>query len=443
MAQQRPLGKVRVLLVPDYRQWILGRTAQAIADANPWIEATILTEEGLADLIRLHVPLADRVDLVHFLWEPPYNRFSSLFRERVPCVSSVHHVDLWETTAPSLSADAIMYVSDQWRDEMVARGVPVQKLWPLPNGVDTDLFRPARTSERMRCRRRLGLAEDALAVGFVGKRSSDVAGRKGIQIFVRAIRELRQRVPKVVPVIVGPGWDDVVADLRREGARPIAPGFIASARSFAEVYRCLDLYWVTSRVEGGPVPLLEAMATGVCCISTPVGAARDVIRDGENALFVPFDDPTALVASSAQLLRDPERRSRIGEAARRTIVAGYRIEQTARGAGALYAAALRSFSERTGRPVPQDASVAQPPALRVRTRREGYLAAVPPELRSRVRMNETLYWMRHLVSHGAYQTALAFGLRACLHKPLNRAAWKMVVQVALETTRPAAIGQDV
>ena len=57
------------------------------------------------------------------------------------------------------------------------------------------------------------------------------------------------------------------------------------------MYQALDFYWVTARVEGGPVTLLEAMSAEVCCLTTAVGLAREIVNDGENAVLLPFNDP--------------------------------------------------------------------------------------------------------------------------------------------------------
>ena len=86
------------------------------------------------------------------------------------------------------------------------------------------------------------------------------------------------------------------------------------------MYQALDTYWVTSRIEGGPVPLLEAMACGACCVSTPVGVVPETLVDGDNGFIVGFDDVDAFVVRTKRLVTDPEFRRRMSDAGRRTIV---------------------------------------------------------------------------------------------------------------------------
>jgi glycosyltransferase involved in cell wall biosynthesis len=70
--------------------------------------------------------------------------------------------------------------------------------------------------------------------------------------------------------------------------------------------------------EGFGLVFLEAMASGLAVIATPVGGAVDVIKDGHNGLIVSEGDPVALATAIASLWVSPERRSKIGAAARET-----------------------------------------------------------------------------------------------------------------------------
>jgi glycosyltransferase involved in cell wall biosynthesis len=85
------------------------------------------------------------------------------------------------------------------------------------------------------------------------------------------------------------------------------------------LYHALDFYWVTSRIEGGPVPLLEAMSSEVCCLSTNVGLAREVVEHDVNALLLSMNDAGAFAEATLALWNDPERRAILGRAARETM----------------------------------------------------------------------------------------------------------------------------
>ncbi len=412
--------RLRVLLVPDFTQWILGTMAKAIADFNPWIQATVCSEGVLRDQLP-HLPsIQERIDLVHFLREEPFNKAGHLFFDRLPCVTSVHHIDTWDVTGPATAADAILYVSNQWRDELVKQGVPPDRLSYLPNGIYAEHFKPADSAEKRRLQSKLGIASGSLVVGFIAKRSSNTADRKGSDIFSQAIKALHKHVPEVVPLIVGPGWQDFVRELRQDGIQAVWLPFVADFREFARAYQCMDLYWVTSRLEGGPVPLIEAMGSGVCCVSTPVGMARDIIKDGENACLSPIGDADQLVARSLALIRDVPARRRMAQAARQTILDGFQWSQTAQRAGSLYALALRRFAQRTNTPVRQDLiDVIESPHAPVTDTPKLHLSAIPAPYRAKIRAVEQVHWMHHLAGMGQIGPALRYGFKACLTPPIT------------------------
>lgn len=412
--------RLRVLLVPDAAQWIQGAKARAIADANPWIEPTIISEGVIRRLFPEGRGLLGHIDLVHFLWQSSYGRIGRAFVDRAPCACAIAHVEDWERSRVAAEADAVMYLASEWRDDMIRRGVPADRLHHLPNGADTNLFRPASPGRGRALRKAMGLSADAFVVGFAAKRSSDVGGRKGVDVFSRSIRALHARLPAAVPLIVGPGWTDLVRRFRRDGIRTVWRPFIPDRRRLARAYQCMDVFWITSRCEGGPATLLEAMAGGVCCVTTPVGMARDLVRDGENAILVPRDDAEAFVRKTADLAAAPARRRCIGRCARRTIRDGYQWRQTARAAAGLYTGAIRRFSDRTGRPMRDDLLAAIDPDAE--PRREGereYLSAVPSALRRRVRAAEAERWMRHIASLGDWRAVV----RCAAREPWNADGW--------------------
>ena len=79
-----------------------------------------------------------------------------------------------------------------------------------------------------------------------------------------------------------------------------------------------DLFVFPSLSEGFSFALLEAMAAGLPIVTTPAGAAVDMLSHGHNAMVVPFSDTTALVTAVRQALGDPGLRERLGRAARTT-----------------------------------------------------------------------------------------------------------------------------
>ena len=84
-------------------------------------------------------------------------------------------------------------------------------------------------------------------------------------------------------MIVGPGWQELTSGLNSADVNCVWIPFVAELKGLSELYQAVDFYWVTARVEGGSVTPLEAVRTEVCCLTTAVGIAREIVSDGENA----------------------------------------------------------------------------------------------------------------------------------------------------------------
>ncbi|MEO8070990.1 MAG: glycosyltransferase, partial [Acidobacteriota bacterium] len=85
------------------------------------------------------------------------------------------------------------------------------------------------------------------------------------------------------------------------------------------IYGATDVFMLTSRNEGTPVALIEAMASGVASVSTDVGGVRDVIADTSLGALVPFGDPEALAAAVASYIGSPALHDLTGASAREAV----------------------------------------------------------------------------------------------------------------------------
>lgn len=89
--------------------------------------------------------------------------------------------------------------------------------------------------------------------------------------------------------------------------------FLGRRNDVAEILACCDLFVLPSWAEGLPNSVLEAMAAGVPVVATRVGGIPEIIEDGVGGLLVPAQDPRALAAAIAEILRDPERGRRFAQ----------------------------------------------------------------------------------------------------------------------------------
>jgi glycosyltransferase involved in cell wall biosynthesis len=149
-------------------------------------------------------------------------------------------------------------------------------------------------------------------------------GRPGHRKRVRALpfvlAHVREALPEARLRIVGFGWDEEPG-LRRDFealgllAGVECAGAVASQRLAAH-YRAAQLLVVPSAYEGLPLVLVEAMQCGLPVVATRVSGHAEAVEEGETGFLVPLDDPAALAARCAELLRDPGRRADMGRRAR-------------------------------------------------------------------------------------------------------------------------------
>ncbi len=140
---------------------------------------------------------------------------------------------------------------------------------------------------------------------------------KGPDIFLEVIARLKRDVPLFV-LLSGPARGYVRQGLDRLGV-PYAHKYVATHDELVGLYHALDLYLVTSREEGGPMGLMESMASGVPVVSTAVGMAPDLIRAGKTGGLAASEDVDGLCAASTAILDRPDHGKAFRAAARAAV----------------------------------------------------------------------------------------------------------------------------
>lgn len=217
----------------------------------------------------------------------------------------------------------------------VARELTGGRVQPtvIYNGVDQTVFRPAEDRPALRLAH--ALPPDRPLLLFVGRCERD----KGVGELLQAFLGLAPLFPAWVLVCLGDGGFRPELLRRVEeaglGDRVIAPGRVDQA-TVAGVMRSADAFVLPSWAEGMPNVLLEAMACGLPCVSTPVGGVPEVLEHGVNGLSTPARDGTALQHTLADLFTDRERAVRLGARALQTIRERFSWESNARAHRDLY-----------------------------------------------------------------------------------------------------------
>jgi UDP-glucose:(heptosyl)LPS alpha-1,3-glucosyltransferase len=178
----------------------------------------------------------------------------------------------------------------------------------IPNGVDTDAFAPdSRHADALALRERLAIGEQQLVAVFVGSEWQ----RKGLEPAIRALAQ-------------APGWDLlVVGNGDRESYERLAEQlgvagrvhWIGISRDVAPLYQLADALVFPTSYEAFPLVALEAAASGLPLLATPVNGIRELLRDGENGFLIRAE-PDEIAARLRLLGEDRALRERLGEAAR-------------------------------------------------------------------------------------------------------------------------------
>jgi glycosyltransferase involved in cell wall biosynthesis len=223
----------------------------------------------------------------------------------------------------SSGPQAIIYNARRARDQHAALGYCDTHASHMPNGFDTTFWSP-NPGMRKDVRTELGLSQTDRVIGFVGRDHAD----KDPECLFRAFARIEQPQPQAVLVAVGRN----LAQFAPKSGRIIVTGQRADVPRLMQAF---DLLCLSSRVEGFPNVIGEAMASGVPCVTTDVGDAGMIV--GETGWIVPPRDSDALAQALCAALDLPAARlQERGQAARARIEAKFSISSVVAQYVALY-----------------------------------------------------------------------------------------------------------
>lgn len=284
---------------------------------TPFVRLVALIRDLLRDV---------KPDILHtHLYHPNlYGRLASLGLGLKGVVASVHnsysrvkfHRCLWNFLLSGITDKVLVSSPQVWQDVHTWDRVPAGKLEVFPYGIKlTDLDVSLDPAE---IRSELGIS--GFVLGVVGR----LEEQKGHGYLLAALPELIREIPDLSVLLVGEGKENAtLKHMVKELGLSLRVRFLGTRRDLPRLFRAMDLFVQPSLWEGLPLTLLMAMGARLPVVGTRVSGITEVVDDGRNGVLVAAGDSQTLAQAILELSRQPERRRRLGDAARRTVAERY------------------------------------------------------------------------------------------------------------------------
>lgn len=184
-------------------------------------------------------------------------------------------------------------------EELEKIGIERDRIIYIPNGVNTKQFRPV--PDKRPLRKKFGIPEDDIVLLSVGR----LTPAKQPHVMIEAFSYLEEELNNVTLCIAGEGeLLEATKDLTEKlGLRKVLfLGYVDHDRDLPGLYACADYYIMTSKYEGTPLTLLEAMASGLPCIVSDIPNLR-VVKDADCGIIVDFTDLSASLTEIVDYLK--------------------------------------------------------------------------------------------------------------------------------------------
>lgn len=224
--------------------------------------------------------------------------------------------------------DSYIAITKEMERDLIELGISSRRIEYLPNAVNADVFCPK------------GEKEDNLLL-YLGR----ITPVKGLHILLESLRHLESPVRLV---IIGAIWDfeyhqGILEQIQRENEKGKHKIEYLGALSNADVldwYRKASIFVLPSFWEAFPVTVLEALSCETPPVVTPVGGVPEFIRNFENGLLVPKNNPLKLAEAMQYLLDNRPVRIKLGKAGRKSVVKDFSMEAAAKKLCAIYSKML-------------------------------------------------------------------------------------------------------
>jgi glycosyltransferase involved in cell wall biosynthesis len=266
--------------------------------------------------------------VVHTFHGFPFNQFQSALRRQAYIAIERRlgrMTDAFLAVGGAVAAEAIRL-----------RIAPPERTLVIASAIETDIV-PVTPASRREARRLLGMPPHARIVGTVGR----LDAQKAPEDMLAAFALLRRPDTYFVWIGDGPHANRVGRAIRRRG---LSERFIllGERRDVPALLPGLDVFAMSSRYEGLPCALVEAMTCGVPAVATTVNAVPEAVVNGRTGLLVPPAQPAYLARAIAHMLDHPEAASRMALAAQAALGDAFQPQRLGRDLAETYQSALQA-----------------------------------------------------------------------------------------------------
>lgn len=224
-----------------------------------------------------------------------------------------------------MRVDRYVALTDQIRSELLGLGLDGRRVVKIPNAVDTSAFYPW-VGGRRALRRGLGLFEEDKVIIFVGR----LVPGKRVDLLIRGLRQVRERIPEARLVLVGDGplrseLEQIVVRLGLDSSVI----FVGNRPDVAAYMQASDMFVLPSEWEGLSIALLEAMACGLPVLVSDCDGNRELVTDGLDGMVFPRGNEKVLAQKIEILLLDTACAQRLARAAVEKVQSQFRLESVA------------------------------------------------------------------------------------------------------------------
>lgn len=245
-----------------------------------------------------------------------------------PLVGSLSH---WFNNQLIYKADALQVISPQLEAYVQSWEIKPKQIFTIFNGVDVSVFQPRNVTANLR--EQLGIDWNTFVIGTTGR----LDPIKGYDVLIKAFYQLIQKNPNLVLLILGDGpqKQELLELIDRLGVskRVMLTGYIESIVPYLQLF---DLFVCSSRSEGVPMSVLEAMAMRLPIICTRVGGIESVLGHQREGILIEPDNESAIVNAVCQLVDDHSLRESLASNAYRKALNEFTNEQMAKQVEAMY-----------------------------------------------------------------------------------------------------------